>query len=144
MQNWENLSMLIGAISDGPVRNNRDTSLGSLVDEPKTPDKVLLTEAVPSNLCKHSVEAWVECPYTALGDDQERRKVGEVWGDGGFAAALPSARRTVGRAVDALAVGVAAGPVIVCVAVQLATNDTHGVATDDHEAVARGRWKQIQ
>ena len=108
------------------------------------PDKVLLPEAVPSNLCKHRVEAWVECPYTALVDDQERRKVGEVWGDGGFAAALPSARRTVGHVVDALAVGVAADHVQVWVAVQVATNDTHGVATDDHEAVARGRWKQIQ
>lgn len=81
-------------------------------------DKVLLPEAVPSNLCKHRIEAWVECPYTALVDHQERSEVGEVWGYGGFTAVLPSAWSTFGRAVDTLAVGVATSHVQVGVAVR--------------------------
>lgn len=49
-----------GAISNGPITNDRYTSTGSFVYEPKVPNKVLSPEAVPPNLDKHRVYAWVE------------------------------------------------------------------------------------
>uniref|UniRef100_A0A0D3HWQ8 Uncharacterized protein n=1 Tax=Oryza barthii TaxID=65489 RepID=A0A0D3HWQ8_9ORYZ len=84
----------------------RHTSAGPPIDKPEVPNEVLLPEAVPSGLHKHGVEAWVEFPHRAL-----------VWDDGGLAAAHPSAGSTVGCAVDALAVGVAASHIQIRVAV---------------------------
>ncbi|KAJ1266402.1 hypothetical protein BS78_08G148300, partial [Paspalum vaginatum] len=97
-----------GAISDGPATDKQDIPPGPLTNEPKVPNKfsgsatanvVLLPEALPSDLCKHSV---------VRVDLQDCGKVCEVWGDGGFTAAHPGAWGTIRRAVDALAVGVAA------------------------------------
>uniref|UniRef100_A0A0E0JCF8 Uncharacterized protein n=1 Tax=Oryza nivara TaxID=4536 RepID=A0A0E0JCF8_ORYNI len=96
------------AIPDGPVMDDRNTSVGPPIDKPEVPNEVLLPEAVPSGLHKHGVEAWVEFPHRALVHHQDRCEVLQVWDDGGLAAAHPSAGSTVGCAVDALAVGVAA------------------------------------
>ncbi|BAF30289.1 Os12g0614900 [Oryza sativa Japonica Group] len=101
-------SICTGAIPDGPVMDDRNTSVGPPIDKPEVPNEVLLPEAVPSGLHKHGVEAWVEFPHRALVHHQDRCEVLQVWDDGGLAAAHPSAGSTVGCAVDALAVGVAA------------------------------------
>uniref|UniRef100_A0A0E0BV76 Uncharacterized protein n=1 Tax=Oryza glumipatula TaxID=40148 RepID=A0A0E0BV76_9ORYZ len=124
-----------GAIPDGPVMYDRHTSAGPPIDKPEVPNEVLLPEAVPSGLHKHGVEAWVEFPHRALVHHQDRC---EVWDDGGLAAAHPSAGSTVGCAVDALAVGVAASHIQIRVAVHVATDDAEGMAADGHEAVAGG------
>jgi|UPI0002218A55 hypothetical protein len=77
-----------------------------------------------------ALEARVERPHGAL-VVQDGLELGEVGGDGGLAAPSPRARRTVvGRAADALAVGVAASDVEVGAVVL--------VAADDREAVAGG------
>uniref|UniRef100_A0A0D3HWQ6 Uncharacterized protein n=2 Tax=Oryza barthii TaxID=65489 RepID=A0A0D3HWQ6_9ORYZ len=107
-------SICTGAIPDGPFMDDRHTSAGPPIDKPEVPNEVLLPEAVPSGLHKHGVEAWVEFPHRALVHHQDHC---EVWDDGGLAAAHPSAGSTVGCAVDALAVGVAASHIQIRVAV---------------------------
>uniref|UniRef100_A0A0E0MPK8 Uncharacterized protein n=1 Tax=Oryza punctata TaxID=4537 RepID=A0A0E0MPK8_ORYPU len=99
------LPLWAGAVPDGPVMDDRNTSVGPPIDKPEVPNNVLPPEAVPSGLYKHGVEAWVEVPHCTLVHHQD---CCEVWDDGGLTAAHPSAGSTIGCAVDALAVGVAA------------------------------------
>uniref|UniRef100_A0A0D9Y1F5 Uncharacterized protein n=1 Tax=Leersia perrieri TaxID=77586 RepID=A0A0D9Y1F5_9ORYZ len=98
-------SICTGAVPDGPVMDDRNTSIGPLIDKTEVPNEVLLPEPVPSDLYKHGVEAWVEVPHGALVHHQDRCK---IWDDGGLTTAHSSAEGAVGCALDALAVGIAA------------------------------------
>uniref|UniRef100_A0A0D9Y1F2 Uncharacterized protein n=1 Tax=Leersia perrieri TaxID=77586 RepID=A0A0D9Y1F2_9ORYZ len=87
----------------------RCSPLSSFMYEPKLSDKILLPEAVPPNLTDHGIEAWIESPYLALVHLKHHPEEGGVGRYGGLAAAHPCTWCAIGCAVDALAVGVAAG-----------------------------------
>uniref|UniRef100_J3NF04 Uncharacterized protein n=1 Tax=Oryza brachyantha TaxID=4533 RepID=J3NF04_ORYBR len=63
-------SICTGAIPDGSVMDDRNTSVGPLIDKPEVSNEVLLPEAVPSSLYKHGIEARVK-PHGALVHHQD-------------------------------------------------------------------------
>lgn len=126
--------------------DDRDAPLCPLIDKTKVRDKVLPPEAVPSNLCEHSIEAWIEFPHRTQ-VEQCRCEVDDVWHDGGLTAAHSGARRTVRRAVEAMAVGVAASHIWVGITMNRPPDEPQSAAADDREAVACGRgdeWRALQ
>jgi len=129
------------AVPDGPVSDDRGAPLGSSVDESKMANEVLLPETVPPSLSNHGVEAWVEAPNLALVHPECHLKGIEIRRDGSLTAAHPRAGGTVGRAVDALTVGVAPSKVL-ALGIFVPTDEPKGVAADDHEVVARWGWEK--